>query len=708
MTTRYERNADAAVDHILEVLGRRIVVGTPLGIGKPNALLNALYRRAKNDSSIRLDLVTALSLNPPQGASELEERFLKPIRERVWGDYPRLEFLEDVEAGSVPANIRVIEFYVKSGSRLGNPVGQQNYISSNYTHVARDMILRGVNLVMQSLALREEDGDRRYSLSSNPDVSLDMLPLLAQQPYPCLRVGQVNRSMPWMGNDAEVPESNFDLILDQPSLDHAPFSVPHQPVGPLDWAIGLHAASLVRDGGTLQVGIGALGDACCHALRLRGKDAQSFSDAVDAVGGSALIETIGGRGGFDQGLYVASELVSNPLYALFEDGIVRRRVYDDEHLQDWIDRGLVGEQAMTDLFEVLHRDAGLRRIGNRTLEAMQRYGLAHPGLRREGQRLRLPDGRLIDNDLDQAEVRGALDAQARGPGLRGGVAMHGAFFIGPADFYARLSALPDDARSRIGMTSVSEVNRIYTNYRLEQLQRRHPRFINITMKVSLLGAAVSDQVADGQIISGVGGQYNFVSMAHQLPEGRSILCLRATRGSGAGLESNLVWEYPHATIPRHLRDIVITEYGVADLRGRTDRECIEALLAIADSRCQRELISKAQSAGKLPADYALPASARNNLPGRISSALQPFMADNRLPKLPFGCDLTDQELALAGKLQQLKAATGSWSGRMRLVRALLRPAPEEREDVAFALRHLELDEASAPRLLRRLVRAAMV
>ena len=52
------------------------------------------------------------------------------------------------------------------------------------------------------------------------------------------------------------------------------------------------------------------------------------------------------------------------------------------------------------------------------------------------------------------------------------------------------------------------------------------------------------------------------------------------------MTSNLFWNYGHCTIPRHLRDIVVTEYGIADLRGQTDSEVIARLLAVSDSRFQ--------------------------------------------------------------------------------------------------------------------------
>jgi len=619
-------DCEACVDFILERLGKRIVLGTPLGIGKPNALLNALYRRARADASIRLDLVTALCLNPPRGKSALEERYLAALRPRVWPGYPRLEYLDDLLARRLPPNIKVIEFYVQSGGLLNNPEAQQDYISSNYSHVARDMIGRGVNLLLQQVALREEGGRRRLSLSSNPDTSLPLMELMRGLERPWLACGQINRDLPWMGNHAEVGEEFFHCLVDNPALDHAPFAVPHEPVSLTDWAIGYRASSLVRDGGTLQVGIGALGDAACHALRLRQRDNGGYGAVLDALGADTLAEGVGGRGVFEQGLHVSSELISNPLFCLFEDGIVRRRVSDDA-----------------------------------------------------------------------AE-------EARG----GGIALRGAFFVGPADFYRRLRELPEARRALIDMTSVCDVNSIFRRYEQERRQRRHPRFINITMKVTLLGAAVSDQLGDGKVVSGVGGQFDFVSMAHQLPEGRSVLLLRATRGAGDKLESNLVWEFPHATVPRHMRDIYVTEYGVADLRGRTDAECIAALLAIADSRFQEPLLRQAQRAGKIAADYRIPEAQRHNLPQRLAAALAPQQKAGRLPQLPFGCDVGEADRALMARLGRLKAAGESWGGRLRLLRSLAAPAPADAPEVAAALRYLKLEQPTdaGERRLARLVRAA--
>jgi hypothetical protein len=130
------------------------------------------------------------------------------------------------------------------------------------------------------------------------------------------------------------------------------------------------------------------------------------------------------------------------------------------------------------------------------------------------------------------------------------------------------------------------------------------------------------------------------------------------------------------------------------------------MLAIADSRCQDTLMQQAQRAGKLPADYRIADAHRQNVPSHIAAMLQPYA--RVLPKLPFDCDLTDQELALIGRLRGLKAASETWGGRLKLIKALAAAASAQRDDVRFALSHLELDapKNGAERRMARLVRAA--
>ena len=129
------------------------------------------------------------------------------------------------------------------------------------------------------------------------------------------------------------------------------------------------------------------------------------------------------------------------------------------------------------------------------------------------------------------------------------------------------------------MMPVSFTNQLYGDEVAKRRARVDARFVNNAMMATLMGAAVSDGLENGQVVSGVGGQYNFVAQAFALQGARSILALEATRQAGAKAQSNIRWNYGHETIPRHLRDVFVTEYGVADVRGKSDAETIAAMLA---------------------------------------------------------------------------------------------------------------------------------
>src|SRR5438445_696266 len=100
-----------------------------------------------------------------------------------------------------------------------------------------------------------------------------------------LLVGVVHPAMHFVGNEAEVEQDFFDLLLDDPAPAHTLFALTREPVETVEFALGLQASTLVRDGGTLQIGIGALSDALVHGLLLRHQRNTDYRTALDALGG---------------------------------------------------------------------------------------------------------------------------------------------------------------------------------------------------------------------------------------------------------------------------------------------------------------------------------------------------------------------------------------------------------------------------------------
>jgi len=387
---------------------------------------------------------------------------------------------------------------------------------------------------------------------------------------------------------------------------------------------------------------------------------------------------------------------------LYRSGVLRRRVFDDARIQTLLNEERIGEAVDDRLLAALPGAGFESPLTRADFELLRKLGV----FRRE---CRYVDGEIeigesgasggaaargrIELRLEDPHVRRRLLASHTGRRLEGGMLLHGAFFLGPRGFYAALRDLPESERRQFSMGGVSFTNQVYGHDpALKVAQRRHGRFFNTTMMVTLLGAAVSDGLADGRVVSGVGGQYNFVAMAHALPGARSILAVRSTRNHNGVVGSNIRFSYPHATIPRHLRDLVITEYGIADLRGRSDQDVVAALLNIADSRFQDSLMREAQAAGKLAAEYRIPDSHRNNTPRALEQRFALSRARGLFSEYPFGTDLTREEIVLAKAMARLKRNTGQPFAKLRaLVGAAFDPGIP-----ATLMPHLERMQLAAP------------
>ena len=132
---------------------------------------------------------------------------------------------------------------------------------------------------------------------------------------------------------------------------------------------------------------------------------------------------------------------------------------------------------------------------------------------------------------------------------------------------------------------------------------RLPRFvaINSAVEVDLMGQ-VNGETVDGLQISGVGGSLDFIEAAAYAPGGMSVIALPSTteNASRSRIVGALRAGTP-ATIPRVAADVVVTEFGVARLRGRDSSERAEALIAVAHPDF-RDRLADTRTSGTAPQD----------------------------------------------------------------------------------------------------------
>jgi acyl-CoA hydrolase len=505
-------------------------------------------------------------------------------------------------ANQLPDNVQVSEFFLQAGAYLNNPHAQGHYISANYSQVSSYLLEKKIDVVIQMVAhditLEGKNGD--LSLSCNPDITLELLAARAAGKADFMLVAELNDELPFMPNNAQLKESEFAHILAGESAQASLFNVPKPAVDLSEYAAGFHASSLVKDGGTLQIGIGSTGDAVAHALIMRHQDNASYRQIISVLNGDKDLGHLHLEP-FDVGLYGVSEMLVDVFLDLMQVGVIKREV--------------------------------------------------------------------------------------------NGILMHGGFFLGPKSMYHRLRNMPLQQRKKINMTDIGYINGAHIDFRQKQQNRQHARFINNAMKATLLGAVVSDGLDSGQVVSGVGGQYDFVRQSFALENARSVIMLKALRNSYGKQSSNIVWSYGHTTIPRHLRDIVVSEYGIADLRGACDRDVVAAMLSISDSQFQDDLLKEAKANFKIEPKFELKKAWRDNSQSTLRAKLDRFKQQGLLPDYPFGTDFTEIEQRLIPVLQRMKSAGKS---KMTLLKLALRGLFSNRnQDDNAALKRLGLESPAS-------------
>ena len=177
------------------------------------------------------------------------------------------------------------------------------------------------------------------------------------------------------------------------------------------------------------------------------------------------------------------------------------------------------------------------------------------------RQLRIHAG-MVTSVLLQLDRAGALDPQAR---IITGVS------LGDMALHQHVAADP-----RLWFTDVSQTHDIAAIARI-------PRFVavNSAVEVDLFGQVNAERAA-GALQAGAGGLPAFAQGAQLSSGGRLLICLRAT--ASRGTVSRIVPTLDArglCTLPRHLADAVITEHGVAQLRGKSLDQRAAALIDIA-------------------------------------------------------------------------------------------------------------------------------
>ena len=307
----------------------------------------------------------------------------------------------------------MIEFFLEPGAWLRNEHLQQHYLSANYTHVARDAIASRPE--RHRAARRAPPAGEApagvLSLGSNPDLTADLLPQIAAMRasgQPFALIGQMHRELPFMYGDALVAADTFDFLVEDPGTPL--FCPPNLPIPPAEHAIALNVSTLMRDGGTLQLGIGELGDA--HRVRAAAASpaAGDLSRGPRITGLLArhrrLIETEGGTAPFERGLYGCSEMLVDGFLDLYRSGILKRRVYPSARCSGCSTKGTSTRRSACARW-MRCSAAGMSRMSYVDFHELRDVGVFRDDVEYERGMLIAPDGTQLRANFDDPEQRAA-------------------------------------------------------------------------------------------------------------------------------------------------------------------------------------------------------------------------------------------------------------------------------------------------------------
>ncbi len=213
--------------------GAKVAVG--LGVAQPPALLQALADRARAEAGFRVSLYYLLSTPPAAPALRTE------LRDRI---RPVSLFHSAIERGldaeALQAGLEVVDFMPTAFSQVPHLLCQQV----------------DVDVLITTVSPMDAAGD--FSFGVNTDYALPVSRTARQV------ILEVNPAMPRVHGNCTLPVSRVTALVEH----SAPLvEVPRVPIRPEDAAIGQIIAGLAEDGACLQMGIGAVPDAVCAALR---------------------------------------------------------------------------------------------------------------------------------------------------------------------------------------------------------------------------------------------------------------------------------------------------------------------------------------------------------------------------------------------------------------------------------------------------------
>ena len=442
-------------------IGRQLVVGLPIGLGKPVQLVNELYRRARR----RLLPRPHVPHRADAGAAARGQRSRAPLSRAVSSNACSATARNRTTStrcarDTLPANVRVIEFFFSPalGAELAaqpaEPSGDQLHAGDarpSRSRRERDPAAGGDARRRRAAAVQP----RRESRTSPSNCCRGCA---SAPPRRAARGGRRGASAAALharrcARPAAGPSTCCSTIR---ATTTTLFCPPNPPLAVTDHAIGLLCSGLLRDGGTLQIGIGELGDAICYATLLR-HQRNDWRAARDRA--LALPRTRGAarRGRRRRARSRGAVRVQRDVRRPAAGPVSRRRAAaaDRTTACRWSGCSPAAASASASMAtcssELLRRRArpATRRGG--IPDAAGATACSAPRRAARG-RFDLTPGRRARSSRTFPTPRCApqLARSALGQRLQGGVVLQAAFLLGPQGFYAALRDLPEDERALFG------------------------------------------------------------------------------------------------------------------------------------------------------------------------------------------------------------------------------------------------------------------